>query len=154
MPKINNLFFFHCNRYLHCIEWEYFQDCIIISKKSEKYHNWTCYSLLQPVVVCNFEEIESTFWALLWDYKSNCWWLYDMVSVCLMRGSGLTFLYPCILVKNMSRKFCRFCKKTMVIWQNIFYFLQFHNGPRNIIQPREIIQAQYKQGKLLVFFFW
>ena len=44
-------------------------------------------SLLQPVVVYNFSEIESTFSVSFRDYVANCWWLHGMVSICLI-GKG------------------------------------------------------------------
>ena len=44
-------------------------------------------SLLQPVVVYNFSEIESTFSVPFGDYVADCWWLRGMVSICLI-GKG------------------------------------------------------------------
>ena len=50
-----------------------------------KFHNLTYCSSLQPVVVYNLNEIESTFPLPLWDYVANCWWLCGMVSICLIK---------------------------------------------------------------------
>ena len=44
-------------------------------KLGNKSHNLTYCSMLQPVVVYNFSEIESTFSVQFRDYVANCWWL-------------------------------------------------------------------------------
>ena len=44
-------------------------------------------SSLQPVVVYNFSEIESTFSVPFGDYVADCWWLRGMVSICLIGKS-------------------------------------------------------------------
>ena len=41
-------------------------------------------SLLQPVVVYNFSEIEGTFSVPFRDYVADCRWLHGMVSICLI----------------------------------------------------------------------
>ena len=41
--------------------WKYFQICMYSFRKLKKSHNLACCSSLQPVVVYNFSEIESTF---------------------------------------------------------------------------------------------
>ena len=46
----------------------------------------TC-SSLQTVFVYNFSEIESNFLVSFGYYVANCWWLHDMVSICLI-GKG------------------------------------------------------------------
>ena len=46
----------------------------------------TLCSSLQPVVVYNFSEIESTFTVPFWDYLADCWWLRGMFSICLIRN--------------------------------------------------------------------
>ena len=45
-----------------------------------------CFSL-QPIVVYNFSEIESTFSVPFGNYVADCWWLRGMVSICLI-GKG------------------------------------------------------------------
>ena len=44
-------------------------------------------SLLQPTVVNNFSETESTFSVPFGDYLAHCWWLCGMISICLI-GKG------------------------------------------------------------------
>ena len=44
-------------------------------------------SSLQPTVVYNFSEIESTFSVPFGDYVADCWWLRGMVSICLIGKS-------------------------------------------------------------------
>ena len=57
-------------------------------KLGNKSPNLTYCSSLQPIVVYNFSEIESTFSVSLRNYMADCWWLCVMVSICLI-GKGV-----------------------------------------------------------------
>ena len=56
-------------------------------KLGNKSPNLTYCSSLQPIVVYNFSEIESTFSVPFGNYVADCWWLRGMVSICLI-GKG------------------------------------------------------------------
>ena len=83
-----------------------------------KSHTLTYCSSLQPLVVYNFSEIETTLPVLFWVYVADFWWLRGMVSICLIRKDkydkflleGLLlewlifFLY---LLQSVYRVFCQ-----------------------------------------------
>ena len=69
-----------------------------LRKLRNKFYNLTYCSLLQPLVIYNFSEIESTFLALFWDCVANCRWRFGMVSICLIKeGKYDWFLHKGLL---------------------------------------------------------
>ena len=79
--------------------WKYFQDCMNTFREKwginlKIWHTVPRFSTKLLVI----GEIESTFPVSFWDYLAECWWLRDMVSICLKRkGKYEWFLHEELL---------------------------------------------------------
>ena len=107
--------------------------------------------LLQPAVVHNFSQIDSTFSVPFRDYVANCWWFHGMVSICLIgkdeyswflheyKGhllDWLIFLALSTTISLLSKIFCQDNK--------LFYFKSISAFPASVCPNAIYVSLPFK----------